>query len=922
VLFIESSVPDTWPNDWYSPRLGLVRRDPSTQHDTVIASNPSLRPPAFFAPDGALYHARTTVYHPISGRITWDGPVHLYQSIPSPIPEAQFWSDLGTADAISVDPARTWAAWGDSVRLWRRDLAQETTDGVSVGGVNPHADVASNGDVVYFLDDPVGLHQIYRYRAGIVSRLTDDLSHRNEFPLTDGALVVYRKSPHPPAGGVSSIAFVDLAGDHILEPGDDAFVPEPVRDYQVRDGWIAFTRRDAEGIHQAWLRAPDGTERRLSSSSAATTLPPQAIGPPGRALFLDGTDMYVAGADLDAPVRVAKSGDRPFRVGDDWWFVAGSRVFRVAFTPGCTSAVEPSVATLGHEGGRVDVGLSAGPACAWDAVSDVGWLSVTPAAGTGNGTVAVLAGPNTGPSRTGTIWIAGGAVTVTQAGVTTDSDADGDRLPDDWEIRFGLNAWSSAGDESAGGDPDGDGRTNLEEYRAGTHPRGLVIRSFAEGAASPQFFSTHFTVFNPSAVEPASVLMHFVTRDAVGVDRVMTLPPRGRATLDAGAVAELAGTEFAVQIDSDVPVAVERTMTWDSAAFGSHAETASAAPSTAWYFAEGATNGPFDLFYLLANTSATDASVTATYLRPAPLTPLTKWYTVPAGSRLTLWIDREEFPGEPADRALQSTAVAAVFTANVPITVERAMYCSSEDQLFTAGHAAAGSPEAATAWSFAEGATGPFFDLYLLLANPTGQMATVVVNYLLPSGEIVKRGYDVEPASRLTIHVDGEDPRLADTAVAFLVASADGVPIVAERAMWWAGDGGTWIGAHSSAGAAVTGTLWALADGEQRGDPAIDTFVLVANTSLFDGLARVTVVFDDGTSVEKTLTLAARSRTNVWMPADFPAEFPPGSHRTFSVLVESLGETPAQIVVERSGYADAGGVRWAAGTNARGTLLR
>ena len=50
------------------------------------------------------------------------------------------------------------------------------------------------------------------------------------------------------------------------------------------------------------------------------------------------------------------------------------------------------------------------------------------------------------------------------------ADTDGDGLPDGWEVNYGLDPLDPLGENGPGGNLDGDGWTNIEEYRNGTDP--------------------------------------------------------------------------------------------------------------------------------------------------------------------------------------------------------------------------------------------------------------------------------------------------------------------------------------------------------------------------------------------------------------------------------------------------------------------
>ena len=278
-----------------------------------------------------------------------------------------------------------------------------------------------------------------------------------------------------------------------------------------------------------------------------------------------------------------------------------------------------------------------------------------------------------------------------------------------------------------------------------------------------------------------------------------------------------------------------------------------------------------------------------------------------ARSRHTIWVD--------AIDVLASTDVSAVITSSEDIVVERAMYLDDATAPFAAGHAASAIVAPALEWFFAEGATGAFFDEYLLLANPSTSEADVQVDYLLADGTVVPKAYALAPESRRTIRVDSEHPWLANAAVSARLRALNGVPFIAERTMWWA-DGG-WFEAHNSPGATTTGTRWLVSAGEVGGPARYSTFVLLANTSPFPGEARVTLLYEGGGTETQTFTVAANSRFNV----DVGSLYPAAGDRRFSTLVESIGADPAELVVEWSLYGTPASRPWELGANALATNL-
>ena len=282
--------------------------------------------------------------------------------------------------------------------------------------------------------------------------------------------------------------------------------------------------------------------------------------------------------------------------------------------------------------------------------------------------------------------------------------------------------------------------------------------------------------------------MDFLPEGGTPIMTTNTVAANSPLQIHADQVTDGGATSTVVRSLDAVPLAIERTMSWNARGYGGHGGGA-VSPATRWLFAEGA-QGFLKTYILLANDNAKDVPVTVKFLLEGGGV-VTHVVTVPARSRET--IDAGSLPD------VVNRSFGLDITAEAPIIAERAMYFSmGTNRPFDGGHESAGVNETSTRWFLAEGATGEFFDCFVLLSNPNNARARVKLTYLLSDGATYVQDLTMEPNSRHTINVETVAPVLANAAVSTTVTSDIG--IVAERAMYWPNVAEGWREAHNSFG--------------------------------------------------------------------------------------------------------------------------
>jgi hypothetical protein len=436
----------------------------------------------------------------------------------------------------------------------------------------------------------------------------------------------------------------------------------------------------------------------------------------------------------------------------------------------------------------------------------------------------------------------------------------------------------------------------------------------AEGATG-SFFDLDLALANPGG-SAVPVDVTYLKENGATVVQSLTLGGASRTTIRVDQVAgvEAGAVSSIVTSPSGAPLVVERTMRWSEAGqYGSHTEKATAGPALKWYFAEGS-QGFFYTYLLLSNPNGVSNVATVDWLREgAP--PVRRTYTLLPNSRATI--------SAGDDPALVGYSFGIVVSFNQPGAAERTMYFGAPpDVLFKAGHNSAGVSAPATTWSLAEGATGPFFETFILLANPNATPVDAVLTFLPNAGSPVSRVVSIPANARLTVNLEALTPQassLANAAVATEVTASQ--PIVVERAQYWPYSPAEWYEAHNSAGVTASATRWGLAEG-RVGNPVgfppsqYQTYVLLANPGAVEATATVTFLRASGAPIVKSFTVPPFRRRNVAI-AGAGSDVPELADETFGATIVATHP----LVVERAMYGNAGGQVFASGSNATATRL-
>jgi Domain of unknown function (DUF5666)/Putative binding domain, N-terminal/Viral BACON domain len=202
-------------------------------------------------------------------------------------------------------------------------------------------------------------------------------------------------------GGAARQGIVQIAGQaySVSQAAAAAAQPQPGCTFNVAPPSEPFENNGGEGTIRITASAPNCAWTAASSVPWITVVAGGGSG--------SGTARYVVAPNPGA----ARTGA----------VVVGTTAVTVTqaaapVAPGCEFTVSPQSESVGAGGGDGTIRVTASASsCAWTAVSNVAWITLSPGGGNGNGNVRFVVAANSGGARSGTLTVARATITVTQA---------------------------------------------------------------------------------------------------------------------------------------------------------------------------------------------------------------------------------------------------------------------------------------------------------------------------------------------------------------------------------------------------------------------------------------------------------------------------------------------------------------------------
>ena len=269
---------------------------------------------------------------------------------------------------------------------------------------------------------------------------------------------------------------------------------------------------------------------------------------------------------------------------------------------------------------------------------------------------------------------------------------------------------------------------------------------FAEGTTLPGF-EEYITVQNPDSTA-AALTFTYMLEGQSWINRTASVGPHSRATFR---VSDQVGADknTSLLLTSDRFVVAERVMyfLYHGAWRGGHCVVGSTSPTKEWYFAEGTTRDGFEEWLCIQNPNTEAMTVNAEFIPSAGQgQTVSRSFTIPDRRRLTVKVNDVIGPGKD---------VSVKLTSGYPFIAERPMYFNYHGWC-DGGHDVLGANRPKRTWNFAEGYTGPGFEEYICIQNPTEGTAGVNITYYPEGGTPVTRAHGVGPSSRYTVNVNSD----------------------------------------------------------------------------------------------------------------------------------------------------------------------